>query len=94
VEGYFCEFRKTWGVFRKTFGLAGFDRLSRFLTDLDPLDLDPRATVACGRRDSSYALDLDLTATHGCKQQRRRNEAATAGDDARWQAAALHTRLS
>jgi hypothetical protein len=53
--------------------------------DLDPLDLDPRAAVACGRWDWTGASDLNPTAGIACERPKRRRPA---GDGGAWRRAA------
>jgi hypothetical protein len=46
---------------------------------MDPLDLDPRAAVACGRWDWTGASDLDPTAGIACERPKRRRSAEDGG---------------
>jgi hypothetical protein len=72
VEGYFCESRKTWGVFCKTIGPAGFDRAWLVLTRSRPVGSRSDGCGGCGLSGGggieSGPLDHDPAARDACKR--------------------------
>jgi hypothetical protein len=72
VEGYFCEYQKTWGVFYKTVGSAGFDLAWLGLTRSRSVG---SRSDGCGRMRAkrcgwigSGPLDHDPAARDACKR--------------------------